>query len=154
MTKMDPGVQFQRTNLIVRDLDRSLAVYRDILGFTIDYQKTSARDSYSYTVFGIPPEASLRFCALSAPGQLRTLALTEVTGIELPEAPAAPRLAALVVRLEAMDPVLEALRARDDVLLHPEQVLHTQDGRTGREIGVVDPDGHLIVLFSITRAAD
>lgn len=148
------GVQFQRSNLVVRDLDRSLAIYRDILGLTIDYMKNSETTSYSYTVFGIPPEAKLRFCALSAEGQLRTLALTEITGVDLPVAPSAPRLAALVLRVEAMDAVLEALRARDDVLLHPEQVLHTQDGRTGREIGVVDPDGHLLVLFCITRAAD
>jgi catechol 2,3-dioxygenase-like lactoylglutathione lyase family enzyme len=150
----DTGVQFQRSNLVVRDLERSLAIYRDILGLTIDYTKDSEKTSYSYTVFNIPAAASLRFCTLSAEGQLRTLALTEITGVELPLAPSTPRLAALVMRVEAMDAVLEALRARDDVMLYPEQVLRTQDGRTGREIGVVDPDGHLIVLFSITRAAD
>ncbi|MCC5868804.1 MAG: VOC family protein [Gammaproteobacteria bacterium] len=152
MSNSDPGLQFQRSNLIVRDLDRSLEIYRDILGFSIDYQKVSEKTSYSYTVFGIPAHAKLRFCTLSAPGQLRTLALTEVTGVELPEAPSTPRLSAMVLKVDAMDAVLEAFRARGDMLLHPEQVLHTQDGRVGREIGVVDPDGHLLVLYTITRA--
>ena len=54
------AVRFQRTNLVVRDLDRALAIYRDVLGFEVDYQKTSAPDSYSYRVFGFPPEAVLR----------------------------------------------------------------------------------------------
>ncbi len=149
MSNSDNGLQFQRSNLIVRDLDRSLEIYRDILGFTIDYQKVSEPTSYSYTVFGIPTHAKLRFCALSAPGQLRTLALTEVKGVDLPDAPTTPRLGAMVLRVDAMDAALAAFHARGDMLMHPEQVLHTQDGRTGREIGVVDPDGHLLVLYTI-----
>jgi len=35
---------------------------------------------------------------------------------------------------------------------YAEEQLHTQDGRIGREKGIVDPDGHLIVLYSISTA--
>ncbi len=134
-------------------MDRSLQVYRDILGLTVEFTKESEPTSYSYPVFEIPREAKLRFATLNAgPEQRRVLALTEITGIQLPKLPL-PRPAALVFEVADMDSVLEGLRARDDVHVYEEEVLRTQDGRVGREVGMVDPDGHLIVLYHITSGA-
>lgn len=146
---MGTGIRFQRANIVVADLERSLRVYRDILGMTIDYQKESASDSYSYPVFEFPREAKLRFCTLSIPpDQVRTLAITEVTGTDLPPPPI-PRLSAMVLRVDAMDDVLAQLAA-EGLKIYPEEQLKTQDGRIGREVGVVDHDGHLFVLYTIT----
>ncbi len=44
-------VALKRVNLLVRDLDRSLAVYRDILGFRNAQVSQSSPQSYSYPVF-------------------------------------------------------------------------------------------------------
>lgn len=148
MSKGTDGPYFQRANLVVSDLDRALGLYRDVLGFAVDYLIGGEEIAYSWVVFGMPAQAQLRLCTLSTPSQRRTLALTEVRGIELPPAPV-PRLAAMVIRVDDMDRVKAALAALPGVELLREQVLHTQDGRRGRELGVVDADGHLVVLYSI-----
>jgi catechol 2,3-dioxygenase-like lactoylglutathione lyase family enzyme len=63
---------FKRINLCVADLNRSLAIYRDILGFTIDYQKDSKEDSYSYPVFTFPRSAC-GLLAVSGRARLRVV---------------------------------------------------------------------------------
>ena len=74
------GAHFKRVTLVVSDLERSLKIYRDILGFQLDGIMDSSEASYSYPVFKIDPEATLRFATLSAgPEQVRTMALTEST---------------------------------------------------------------------------
>ena len=139
---------FKRTNLVVADMERSLRVYRDILGFTVDYQKDSAADSYSYPVFEFPREAKMRFATLNSPTQERTLAITEVTGITLPPTPR-PHLSATVLNCINMDEVLGKIRALG-LKIVPEQALPGPDGTPkGRETAFVDPDGHLIVLYKL-----
>jgi len=148
----DTGLRLQRPNLVVADLERSLRLYRDILGFRVDFIKDSPDDSYSYPVFEIPSHAPLRFAVLSANDeQPRSLALTEVRGVDLPPSPP-PRRNALVLNIETIDEVLAAL-ADDGMHVYPDERLETQDGRIGREIGFVDHDGHLVVIYCITQAA-
>jgi len=148
----DTGLRLQRPNLVVADLERSLRLYRDILGFRVDFIKDSPEDSYSYPVFEIPSHAPLRFAVLSANDeQPRSLALTEVRDVELSPAPL-PRRNALVLNIETIDEVLAAV-AREGLHVYPEERLVTQDGRIGREIGFVDHDGHLVVIYCITQAA-
>ena len=67
---MSTGIRFQRGNIVVADMDRSLEVYRDILGLTVEYTKESEPTSYSYPVFEIPREAKLRFATLNAGPEL------------------------------------------------------------------------------------
>lgn len=137
---------FKRINLCVSDLERSLKIYRDILGFTVDYQKDSKEDSYSYPVFTFPKEAKLRFATLNTASQERTFALTEVTGIELPPMPV-PRMVAAVINCPAFDEVLEKVAAAGLEVVEP-QILPDLDGNAkGRESAFIDPDGHLIVLY-------
>jgi catechol 2,3-dioxygenase-like lactoylglutathione lyase family enzyme len=140
-------VRFKRAALIVGDLDRSLALYRDLLGFHLQSIKQSAADSYSYEIFGIDPAATLRMAALDGPaGQERTLALIEVR-------PAPPRLerpsAATVIEVADIEAVLEGLAGLPEVTVLPERALHTHDGRVGREVGVIDADGHAAVIFHV-----
>lgn len=144
----DTGLRLQRPNLVVADLDRALRFYRDILGFAVEFQKDSEPDSYSYPVFEIPTDAKLRFCVLSANAdQPRSLALTEITGIELAAMPL-PRRNALVLNITDIDGVLSAARA-EGLQVYREERLETNDGRIGREIGIVDHDGHLVVIYTI-----
>ena len=143
------AVRFQRANLVVADMDRSLGLYRDVLGLTVDYIKDSEPTSYSYPVFEFPREAKLRFCTLSTQDQVRTLALTEVTGISVPE-PRLPRGSATVFQVDDVAAVAEQLGALPGVHLYEVETLHTQDGRVGKELGFVDPDGHLVVIYSIS----
>ena len=140
--------RFQRGNFVVGDLDRSLAFYRDILGFEVAFTKDSPEDSYSYEVFEIPRGRALRFAVLSTSSQPRVMALTEIAG-DLPEQPL-PRRSAIVVEHEDIDAIVSACMAAG-LTVYPEDELVTQDGREGREVGIVDPDGNLVVLYWITR---
>lgn len=142
------GADFKRITFIVADMERSLQIYRDILGFTLDGIMDSSHASYSYPVFKIDPEAKLRFATLSAgPEQVRTMALTEVTGIDLPK-PGTPIMTASVIRVDDLDGVFKKLET-----LGLETVEPTISERKGefkfKEGAFVDFDGHLVVLYQM-----
>jgi len=145
------GVRFQRGNHVVRDLDRALTFYRDVLGFEVTFTLPHNPESYSYPVFDIPRAAEMRFCVLSTATQERVMALTEVTGVDLAPVPH-PRRTAIVLEVADPDAVMAGARVLG-LEVHEEAVLHTKDGRVGREIGIVDFDDHLVVIYTITGAA-
>jgi len=140
-------VALKRVNLLVRDLDRSLTVYRDILGFRVFAITESGPQSYSYPVFKLPPQAKLRFCTLDSSTEVRAFALTEVTGVELP-APPAVHLSAPVIRIERFDEVRAKLEAAGLAVVEPRSS-RTAEGQTFREMAFTDPDGHLVVLYQL-----
>lgn len=143
-------LRFQRANFLVSDLDQALTFYRDALGFEVAFVKDSPADSYSYDVFEIPRERAMRFAVLSTATQPRVMALTEIGELD---APMLPRRSAIVLETPEIDRVAE--RARDaGLMVYEEDQLVTQDGREGREVGVLDPDGNLVVLYHITRQPD
>ncbi|MFQ5635440.1 MAG: VOC family protein [Gammaproteobacteria bacterium] len=146
MTDIDT-TRFQRANYVVSDLDRALVLYRDILGLTVEFIHDSEPDSYSYPVFEIDNSAELRFCVLNTATQPRVLALTEISGLAL-ESPRMPRRSAIVLHVPDVDRVLAGCT---DAGFHvyPEEQLLTHDGRTGREVGIVDDDGNLVVIYRI-----
>ena len=143
-----PSVRFQRANFVVRDLDRALEFYVGVLGLSLDFVKDSDATSYSYAVFDVAKEARIRFAVLSAPGQPRVMALTEVKdATPLPAVPR-PRRAAIVLETGDLDGV--AQRARDRGFgVCPEGALLTFDGRQGRELGLVDADDNLSVVYTL-----
>lgn len=148
-----PGsaIRLQRANFLVTNLERSLGFYCDILGMTLNFQKVSEIDSYSYDVFEIDHEAQMRFAVLDIADQPRAMALTEVRGIELPPVPK-PRRAAIVLDIADIDGVVARSKAAG-LQVYEEDHLITNDGREGREVGIVDYDDNLVVIYHITKAA-
>lgn len=144
--KKDP-VRFQRANFVVRDLNESYRFYCGVLGFELTFEKTSEEDSYSYPVFEIDERHKLRFAILSTAAQPRVLALTEVSEPALDAAPP-PKRAAIVLDIADIDAVVEGARALGLTVYH-EDALETHDGRRGREIGILDADGNLVVIYNI-----
>jgi len=142
--------RFQRANYVVADLDRALLFYRNILGFKVDFIKDSEEESYSYPVFEIEKDRELRFAVLSTPSQQRVMALTEISG-PLPELPM-PRRSAIVMEIPDIDGVVKAA-TQAGLHVYEEEHLITQDGREGREVGIVDADGNLVVLYYIDNQA-
>ena len=141
-------LMLKRINLCVADMERSLKVYRDALGFTVSELKDSLPTSYSYPVFQFPKEAKLRFATLDSPTQVRTMALTEVTGTVLPPLPV-PNMSAVVINCVDLDGVIAKVKGLG-LKVVPEQPLPGPDGKPkGRETAFVDPDGHLIVLYKL-----
>lgn len=146
------GVRFQRGNHVVADLDKALTFYRDVLGFDVTYILPPNPNSYSYHVFAIPREAVMRFAVLSTATQVRVMALTEVAGIDLAPVPH-PRRSAIVLEIDDPDAVMVGARALG-LTVYDEEILHTNDGRVGREIGIVDFDDNLVVIYKIMGARD
>jgi len=144
-------IRFQRGNFIVADIDRSMTFYGDVLGFTEEYRQGHNPDSYSIPVFEIPDGAQLAFVTLNSPTQRRVMALTEIKNIPLPPVPA-PRRSAIVLEVADPDAVMARARALG-LKVYREEQLVTGDGRVGREIGIVDFDDNLIVIYKITEAA-
>ena len=144
-------VRFQRGNFVVRDIDKALTFYRDVLGLELAFVKDSPPDSYSYEVFEIDTSIPLRFAVLSAPDQPRVLALTEVPA-ELDTMPM-PRRSAIVVEVGNVDAVVDGARAAG-CHVYDEDELVTHDGRVGREVGIADTDGNLTVIYHIPPAAE
>lgn len=143
-------LRFQRANFLVSDIDRALIFYRDILGFNVEFIQELDEASYSYSVFEIDRDRGIRFAALSTASQERVMALTEVSG-PLPQLPL-PRRGAIVLEIADIDGVVSASRDAG-LTVYEEDHLVTHDGREGREVGIVDPDGNLVVIYFITKQA-
>lgn len=147
-----PPVRFQRSNYVVSDLDRALPVYTDILGLDLMFVKDSAEDSYSYEVFQIDRSATMRFAVLGTPTQPNCMALTELKGIDLPKVPL-PSRSGIVLECTDFDGVKARAQAAG-LKVFEEGSLVTKDGRTGRELGFLDHDGNLIVIYLILTHPD
>ena len=145
------GVRFQRGNHVVANLDLALRFYRDVLGFDVTFTLPHNPESYSFPVFDIPGQAQMRFCVLSTTTQERVMALTEITNVPLAAVPH-PRRSAIVVEVDDPDTVMDGARALG-LTVYDEAVLLTKDGRRGREIGIVDFDDNLVVIYQITGVA-
>ena len=142
-------MRFQRTNFLVSDLDRALVLYRDILGMKVDLIKESEEDSYSYDVFEIDRSIKLNFALLSYENQPRVMALTELGKNSLAKA-SHPRRSAIVIEVTDMDALLNKA-LKNNFKIYREEKLITHDGREGREIGILDDDGNLIVIYKIEK---
>jgi len=140
------GAVFKRTGLMVADLERSLTLYRDVLGLTVDEITASSNgESFGYPTFKIPPQARFRFATLSAGSQVRTFALAEVTGIELAQL-RIPHATAVVFRVRDMAKTVKQVRALG-LELPPSNLDISSSGAQFIEQPLVDFDGHLVVLY-------
>ncbi len=143
------GANFKRVTLVVADMNRVPPDLPRRARFRARRDHGCRRhESYSYPVFKIDPEATLRFATLSAgTEQIRTMALTEVRGMDLPK-PGTPFMTATVIRVDDLDGTFKRLEA-----LGLETVPGTIAERPGefrfKERAFVDFDGHLIVLYQI-----
>jgi len=140
-------VQIKRPNLVVEDLDRSLRLYRDILGFKVFAVGDSQSDSYSYPVFRFPKEARLRMATLSTDTHVRALALTEVRGVRLPPLPV-PHRTAVVIQVQGLEQIMKRVEA-EGLKVVPATSSRTAEGQTFIEQAFEDYDGHLIVLYEL-----
>jgi catechol 2,3-dioxygenase-like lactoylglutathione lyase family enzyme len=147
---MSKKINFQRANYVVTNLARALKLYRDVLGFKVIFSKDTPEDSYSYDVFDIERGSDMGFCVLGTDDEPNCLALTELRGATLDPVPS-PRRAAIVLRLEHFDEAVDGAKALG-LKTYKEDRLETNDGRIGRELGIVDFDGNLVVIYCILSA--
>ena len=145
-----PKIRFQRANFVVASIEQSMTFYGDVLGFDVAFEKDSEPDSYSYDVFELQHGNKMRFAVLSTETQPRVMALTEIEGgLGYQDK---NRRSAIILEIPEIDRVVKESKVLGLKVYH-EDALITNDGREGREVGIVDFDGNLVVIYFITKAA-
>ncbi|GAB4544324.1 MAG: hypothetical protein Tsb0014_38320 [Pleurocapsa sp.] len=145
--QIETGLHLKRPCIIVRDLDRALTIYQDILGFKLDYRSPADPDSYLYSVFKFPKNANLAFAALSTDYEPRSLALTEVKGIEL-ASPSLPHRIATVIRVESVTSIIEQIRPLNLDIVAP-NYFTAPPNLFFTEQAFCDYDNNLIVIYDV-----
>ena len=143
-------MRFQRANYLVSNKERALLLYRDILGMSLDFMKVSEEDSYSYDVFNIDESIAIEFALLSYQDQPRVMALTILGDGNLEKNPL-PRRAAICIEVDDVDDAVSKCN-ENGFHCYGEDHLITHDGREGKEVGILDDDGNLIVIYKIEKA--
>lgn len=139
---------FKRVTLVVADIDRSLHVYRDILGFSVNSRKASTADSFSYPVFRIPEKAQISFATLDGPEQNRTIGLTEVKGVDL-QKDNGIHMTASVIKVVDLKSCIAKIQKLGLEVTKSKRVNKTNFSFI--EQAFVDFDGHLIVLYELIQ---
>ena len=138
-----------RHSILVSDLERSLTLYRDILGLTVGRVTETRPDSYSYVFFNIEPGAMRRFAYLNGEGgRDNVLGIGEVPGISL-GLPDSPRAVAWVQTVADVERVMAQVQALGLELIPPQEFVSREAGRVGIETGVIDFDGHLVMFYGL-----
>lgn len=150
---------FSRTTIFCRDVERSLALYRDILGFAVIDDKTISGPAAG-GLLGLE-SCTLRMVFLADDGGADPkIGLFEISDAEVPELAAPPRgiahgQVATVVATDDFDGVAQALNDADVTFLTPplSYVKKIASPRspagTYREMIFQDPDGVLVSVMQI-----
>jgi hypothetical protein len=144
--KPDHDIDVQRAHLLVADFERAMRVYRDVLGFKVNFLM-DALPRVPWEMFELPEHARCRVAFLSeGKGVFGTLAMTEVTGIELPRATPPYRCTIIIeVREGLLFPMVEKLKALGLDVGSPLRL----DGPPRTDISFSDFDGNRILLFEV-----
>ena len=135
----------KRPCLIVSNLQRSLKLYQDILGFELIYQNQASPDSYLYRVFSLPLKAQVTFAAFNTLNEPRALALVEVKAFSLPARPM-PYSCALVIQVSSLESRIAAIRELGLAVIEPNR-FKTEHNLSFIEQALSDFDGNRIMLY-------
>ena len=135
----------KRPCLIVSNLQRSLKLYQDILGFELIYQNQASPGSYLYHVFGLPSEAEVTFAAFNTQHEPRALALVEVKAFLLPARPM-PYSCALVIQVSSLESRIAEIRQLGLAVVEPNR-FKTEHNLSFIEQALSDFDGNRIMLY-------
>jgi|SaaInlStandDraft_1057018.scaffolds.fasta_scaffold12709_3 catechol 2,3-dioxygenase-like lactoylglutathione lyase family enzyme len=139
----------KRSLLMVSDIDRSLIIYRDVLGFEASEIVQTDENSFSYPVFNVPKEGKMRYVFLNEPDETRVLRLTEVTGVDLPSLPNRPYMNTTVIAIDGLEDKFETLKSMGLELTPIKQAKGVDFYFI--EQGFIDFDGHLIFCYEILQ---
>ena len=146
-SQTEQELNIKRPCLVIADLEKSLEIYQDILGFRLDYLSEASSDSYLYKLFELPLSAKVKFASLSTEKEPRALALTEVKNIELTPQQIPHRIA-LVVRVNNINQTIARLSTIGLKIIEP-NYFKQPPNLNFTEQAFCDRDGHLIMLYEV-----
>jgi catechol 2,3-dioxygenase-like lactoylglutathione lyase family enzyme len=137
------GITIRRPTLMVRDMDRALALYRDILGLRLGRLSQDGSDSYVYTAFNIPEGTVVWHATFDTDKEQRVLSLLAVKSMPEPRELKGLRTTAILVNANGrLADIRERLIAGGYLVL-PNHSL----APNGTEFAFEDADGHLIAVY-------
>lgn len=149
-----PVTGFFHAGVTVRDLDRSLAFYRDLLGMEVSMQRVFT-EPYIFEIVALQP-AAMRIAYLTIPQSPVIVELVEFQGIERHPGvarPCDPGTGHFCLYVSDLDTLHARLAERGIRSRSAAPVTITAGPNRGSKVVyVTDPDGYLIELFE-RRAA-
>ena len=148
-----------RAALIVGDLDRSSAFYRDLLGLSEVYFDGDLTDPAATRLLGVRPDHKVRARIFQAPGpSFGMVGLFEVTPrpapVEKRNDGANVGEAILVFYAADLDLLVERLEAGGHTIICPPIHLQVTPTSGQREMTCADPDGVLVNLIESDKRID
>lgn len=157
------ALNFQRITIFCHDIEKSLRVYRDVLGLHLAMDRTISGEAAG-RLLGLPA-CNIRMVMLAmTENEKPVLGLFDVSGTELETRPAGPRKlvrkqTALVLATDDFDAALADIRAAGlELLCEPEDYLTPARGPDAkpmryREAIFFDPDDVLVSITQVMPAA-
>ncbi len=137
-----------RHSILVNDLERSLTLYRDVIGLRVSRISQLEDDSYSNGFFNVPKGSMRRFAYLHGEDDHgEVLGLGEAPGVEL-NVNDNPRNAAFVMTVADPEAILVKIRDMGLTTIDPYEFT-SRTGPQGIEFGFLDFDGHLVLLYGL-----
>ena len=136
------GAEFRRWSPIVSNLDETIHLYVDILGFELGSVTVDPKTSYVYEVFGIDTKIDTRHATFDAGDKKRVLSVVEVPGAKV-QTSQLPRMSVVLFNAKGrFDEIVRRLTIEGYKVLKPHKL-----GDKGIEIGFMDNDGHLYAIY-------
>jgi len=136
------------TGFTVRDLDRSLAFYRDVLGMEVVFEQEK-RGGYLAEIVGYP-DAHVRMAHLEFPGGGHRVELFEYVHPVPQGEPGEPRdvgITHVCLAVDDIGAVFERVVAAGASSISEPVLVDTGANAGGRGVYVRDPDGIVVELF-------
>ena len=140
------------TGFTVRDIARSLAFYRDILGMEVVFEQEK-RGGYLAAIVGYP-DAHVRMAHLRFPGDGHRVELFEYVEPEPQGIAGEPRdvgITHVCLAVDDIDAVLDRVTSAGAQTFSPPVLVDTGANAGGRGVYVRDPDGIILELFQPRR---
>jgi len=144
------GPDLRRWSAVVSDLDETIRLYTEILGFELGDVSVDSKTSYVYEIFNISTDITTRHATFHAGDKKRVLSVVEVPGIDLPKLPQSPRMSVALINANGRFDEIYARLAREGYEVLPTHAL----GDKGIEVGFIDRDGHLYALYEYPYEGD
>ena len=137
--------RLKRPAITVKDLDRSLTFYQDVVGFTVAHKDghfAEVTNRFGLEMMGLPEETQRRVAILNTSQEVRGFVLQSFD-----PSPAIASQGQLLLVFQTSD--FDGLHQRLVAAGFEVKMAQTGEGARFREMGVRDPDGHSLTFYML-----
>jgi len=144
------GAKVRRWSPVVSDLDETIYLYTEILGFELGRVFEDPKDSYVFQIFDIDPALTTRHALFHAGEDKRVLTAVEVPGLSPDRLSETPHRSVTLINANGnFDEIKAKLEDGGYETMIPHKL-----GPQGIEMGFVDKDGHVYAVYEVPYTGD